>query len=433
MPGPRWRLCALLTVAGFLPEPDTARAQDAAPVTLDPVSVEAGQQQTGRSPGIGYSAPVAATGTKTDTPILETPQSISVITRQRMDDQNVRSITDALRYSAGVAADPYGADVRGFYGTIRGFTPDIYLDGMRLPQTVTAQSFQLEPWGLERIDVIRGAASALYGGGNLGGLVNGVSKTPRLDQVNTAAIQSGSFGRIQGAVDVGGRVIEDGTLLWRLNALARYSGTSYDNILNNRIYVAPSIAWLPDADTKVTLLASYMQDDAGSSAQFLPARGTALYNPSVHLSPSFLNGDETYDVYSKRQVSVGYLAERRMSDAWTLRQSVRFAHIDLNYRSAYGAGLVPGSDVLLNRVAALQQPTINTVTLDNQSETRFTTGPIGHDLLLGVDFRNNVLVNRTASGAAPPLNLANPVYLPVTWPSLGARTAIGTNQVQSQV
>ncbi|MBN8908280.1 MAG: TonB-dependent receptor plug domain-containing protein, partial [Rhodospirillales bacterium] len=342
---------------GFLPEPDTARAQDAAPVTLDPVSVEAGQQQTGRSPGIGYSAPVAATGTKTDTPILETPQSISVITRQRMDDQNVRSITDALRYSAGVAADPYGADVRGFYGTIRGFTPDIYLDGMRLPQTVTAQSFQLEPWGLERIDVIRGAASALYGGGNLGGLVNGVSKTPRLDQVNTAAIQSGSFGRIQGAVDV----------------VARDSGTSYDNILNNRIYVAPSIAWLPDADTKVTLLASYMQDDAGSSAQFLPARGTALYNPSVHLSPSFLNGDETYDVYSKRQVSVGYLAERRMSDAWTLRQSVRFAHIDLNYRSAYGAGLAAGSNVLLNRVAALQQPTINTVTVDNQSETRFTT------------------------------------------------------------
>ena len=431
MPAPRWRTVALVTCLGCLPDPNGVRAEDA-PLVLDPVSVQ-GTGQTGSSPGVGYAAPVAATGTKTDTPVIETPQAISVITRERMDDQNVRSITDALRYSAGVSADGYGADVRGFYGTIRGFSPDIYLDGMRLPQTVTAQSFQLEPWGLERIDVIRGAASPLYGGGNLGGLVNGISKTPRLDQVNQVAIQTGSYGRIQGAIDVGGKATEDGTWLWRLNALARDSDTSYDNILNNRIYVAPSIAWVPDAGTKVTLLASYTQDDAGSSAQFLPAKGTVLYNPAVKIAPNFLNGDPVYDVYSKRQVSVGYLAERHMTEAWTLRQSVRFAHIDLNYRSAYGAGLAAGSNVLLNRVAALQQPTINTVTVDNQSETRFTTGPIGHDLLLGVDFRNNVLVNRTASLAAPQLNLVDPVYLPVTWPSLGAANAVGTNQVQRQV
>ncbi|CAH2602156.1 Ferrichrome-iron receptor [Rhodovastum atsumiense] len=402
------------------------------PLVFDPVSVE-GTRETGRGPVSGYQANVAATGTKTDTPLLETPQAISVITRDRMDAQNVRSVTDALRYSAGVGADNYGADVRGFYGSIRGFTPDTYLDGMRLPLTVTAQSYQLEPWGLERIDVIRGASSALYGSGNLGGLINGVSKVPRLDQVNQVQIQGGSFDRIQGAIDVGGKVNESGTLLWRLNALARDSGTGYDNIKNNRIFVAPSLSWQPDADTTVTLLASYQQDDGGSSAQFLPASGTVLYNPAVRIPRDFLNGDKNYDVYSKRQIGLGYLVEHRMSDAWTLRQSMRFTHIDLNYRSIYGAGLASGSSVMLNRVAARQQPTINTVTLDTQSETKFVTGPLGHDLLLGIDYRRNVLVTRTSNATGPQLNLLNPVYLPVTWPSLGASSAVGSTQVLSQV
>jgi iron complex outermembrane receptor protein len=405
-----------------------AHAED---VMLDPVSV--GGHETGTSPVSGYKANVAATATKTDTPILDTPQSITVITRDRMDAQNVRSTTDAVRYTAGVNADSYGADVRGFYGSIRNFTADIYLDGMRLPVTVPAQSFQLEPWGLERYDVIKGAASPLYGSGNLGGLINGVSKVPHLDQTNTVELQTGSFGRIQGAIDVGGAANADGTLTWRLNALARDAGTSYDNIKNNRIFVAPSVAWRPDADTTFIVLANYMQDDAGSTAQFLPARGTTLFNPAVQIQPSFLNGDQNFDVYSKRQASIGYLAEHHVNDWWTLRQTMRFTHVDINYRSIYGTGLAPGSNVLLNRAAAVQQPNMNTVTLDTQSEAKFNTGILDHDFLLGVDYRNNMLANRTSTVTGPQLNLAAPVYYPVTWPSLGAAAAVSTNQTLDQV
>lgn len=428
MRGVTWCGCLAIGAAAASPI-GQARAED---VVLDPVSIEAAHE-TGRSPVTGFKANVAATATKTDTPILETPQAITVITRDRMESQNVRSTTDAVRYTAGVNADSYGADVRGFYGSIRNFTADIYLDGLRLPLTVTAQSFQLEPWGLERYDVIKGASSPLYGSGNLGGLINGVSKVPHLGQSNEVQLQTGSFGRLQGAIDVGGKANDSGTLTWRLNALARDSGTSYDNIKNNRIYVAPSIAWRPDADTSFIVLGSYMQDDAGSSAQFLPARGTVLYNPAVQIQPSFLNGDQNFDLYSKRQASIGYLAEHHVNDWWTLRQTMRFTHVDLNYRSIYGTGLATGSNVLLNRAAAVQQPNINTVTLDTQSETKFTTGPLGHDVLIGIDYRNNMLANRTATATGPQLNLANPVYYPVTWPSLSSASAVSTNQVLDQV
>lgn len=421
---------ALAAAAAAHGLPRAAYAQGA--VDLPAISVDA-TRATSRGPTVGYVPEVTATATKTDTPLIETPQAVTVITRDRLDDLNVRSVTEALRYTAGVNADSYGADVRGFYGSIRAFTPDIFLDGMRLPVTVPAQSYQIEPWGMERIEVIRGSSSPLYGAGNLGGIINGISKTPRLNQVNEINVQTGSFGRVQGALDVGGKLNESGTLLWRFNGLLRNSGTSYDNVSNDRIYVAPSLTWKPDDRTTVTLLGSYTQDEGGSTAQFLPASGTLLYNPAVRLSSGFLNGDRDFDLYSKRQIALGYLAEHRLTDSWTLRQSMRFTHIDLNYRSIYGTGLAPGSNVLLNRAAAAQQPNLNTVTLDTQSETRFATGPVQHSLLLGIDYRTNLLANRTSTAAGPQLNLANPVYRPVAYPGLNAATAISTNQVLDQL
>ncbi|APH53395.1 Outer membrane siderophore receptor [Granulibacter bethesdensis] len=401
---------------------------------LPTLSVQ-GQKTTADTPVQGFLATRDTSATKTDTPILETPQAVTVITQDRMQVLNTRSISEALRYTAGVNADSYGADVRGFYGSIRAFTPDVYLDGTRTIITTTSQAFQIEPWGMERIEVLRGAVSPLYGSGNLGGLINAVSKQPRLNQQNQMQIQGGSFGRIQGAVDVGGKLNKSGTLLWRFNALLRDSGTGYKNIKNNRIYIAPSIAWKPDADTSVTLLASYMQDDGGSTAQFLPAKGTVLPNPNGRIPRDFLNGDEQFDVYSKRQIAVGYAAEHHILSNWVVRQNMRFAHLDLNYRSIYGNGYAGRSLRTLNRVAMWQQPIMNTVTLDTNTEYKIATGPIGHDILLGVDFRSNANQQRNASINGPTLDVFAPVYRSFTWPTFAGPRGVrltSTNQTQTQ-
>lgn len=254
----------------------------------------------------GFLPAAASSATKTSTPLELTPQNITVITQERMSVLNSRSLSEAVRYAAGVS--DYGSkdDPRGYFGTIRGFTPDIYLDGTRAPDASTSQSFSIEPWGLEEMDVLRGASSALYGSGQLGGIINAVSKRPHPDQVNEIDFQTGSYGRVQGAVDVGGALDARKTLLWRFNGLIRKSDTYARNIKNNEIYVAPSLSWRPDEKTTLTLLTSFEQLDAGSTAQFLPAVGTVLPSRWGQIARNFLSSDADYDVYSKRQVAVGY-------------------------------------------------------------------------------------------------------------------------------
>jgi len=374
-------------------------------------------------------ARVANTATKTNTPLIETPQAITVVTRDRMAILNARSVADAMRYAAGVT--DYGSrdDPRGYGGYIRGFSPDIYLDGTRLPDAAASQSFTIEPWGLEEMDVIRGASSALYGSGQLGGIINAVSKRPRADQVNEVDVQSGSFSRIQGAADLGGRLNRSGTLMWRFNGLLRKSDTSFRNILNNEVFVAPSLRWAPSSRTDFTILANYTQVDAGSSSQFLPVYGTVLPNPYGQVARDFNNGDPDYDLYSKRQAAIGYVFTHRFSDRWAVTQTMRFAHIDLLYRYVTAVSFL--SDMrTLTRQALLQSSNYNNVTLDTRSDLRVNTGPVAHELLAGVDFRSDFIALRRGQRAAPSIDVFNPVYRPVTYPAYASN--INTNETETQ-
>lgn len=371
----------------------------------------------------GFSA------TKTDTPIEQTPQNITVITQERMAILNSRSVSEAVRYAAGVS--DYGSkdDPRGYFGTIRGFSPDIYLDGTRTPDATSSQSFSIEPWGLEEMDVLRGATSALYGSGQLGGIINAVSKRPNAGQKNEINFQTGSYSRVQGAADIGGAITPSKTLLWRFNGLIRKSNTYANNIKNNEIYVAPSLRWKPDDKTDFTILASFEQLDAGSTAQFLPAAGTITATKYGRIARDFLSSDANYDVYSKRQAAIGYSLTRRILPNWSITQNMRYAHLDLDYRFVTTKAL-SSDQRTITRQALRQSANYNNVTLDTRSDLKLTTGPVKHELLVGVDFRSDFLANRRGQGNAPSLDLYNPVYRAITWPSYGATT--NTNETESQ-
>ncbi|NHN89056.1 TonB-dependent siderophore receptor [Acetobacter conturbans] len=367
--------------------------------------------------------------TKTSTPIEDVPQNLTVITQARMTMLNSRSISEAVRYSAGVS--DYGSkdDPRGYFGTIRGFSPDIYLDGTRTPDAASSQSFSIEPWGLEEMDVLRGASSALYGSGQLGGIINAVSKRPREDQQNQVAFQTGSYSRVQGAVDVGGAIDSGKTFLWRFNGLIRKSDTYAKNIKNNEIYVAPSLRWHPDSKTDFTILASYEQLDAGSTAQFLPAVGTVFGSPYGYIARNFLSSDAKYDVYSKRQVAIGYNFTRYLTPNWTISQNMRYAHLDLDYRFVTAVAL-SSDERTLTRQALLQSANYNNVTLDTRSDLKLKTGPVRHEILFGIDFRSDFLANRRGQRTAPSLDLYNPVYQTITWPTYATTT--NTNETETQ-
>ncbi|MDA8456440.1 TonB-dependent receptor plug domain-containing protein, partial [Acidovorax sp. GBBC 3334] len=123
----------------------------------------------------------SSTGTKTDTPLIETPQSISVIPADRMTTQGVTNVKEALSYSPGVIPTRFGADSRYDWISLRGFdayAPGFYLDGMPLRNNGNWGIWPIESYGAERIELLRGPASVLYGQSGPGGLVNAVSKRP---------------------------------------------------------------------------------------------------------------------------------------------------------------------------------------------------------------------------------------------------------------
>lgn len=380
--------------------------------TADPAAAQAGRVRSGSSAGQGYVVRRSAGATKTDAALLETPQSISVIARDNLDERATSSVSEALLYSANVNGQRYGADTRSDYFTIRGFNADLYLDGLRIPQIANQTGgyagFLVEPYTLDRIEVIRGSSSALFGASGVGGIVNLVSKEPQAERAGEVYVRAGSFGRKETGFDLTGPLNADGTLSWRVNGLWRDADTSYRLGRNDRVSINPSIAWRPDARTSLVVSAGYTQDKLGQAGVIIPARGSVLANSLGSTIPrDFSDGDTGNAIYDKEMAHLGYRFEHAFSEAFTLRHRLRYSRLKTDYRNLFTAGLNADQHTL-TRTNYTAQPELDAVAVDTQAEMRFATGAARHVLLAGVDLQWQKLVNLTGSGTGPTLDLFAP-------------------------
>ena len=392
---------------------DTSPPASAA-VALPTVQVE-GQASTANvlSDTQGFVSRRDVTGTKTDTPLNEIPQSISVINRSQLDSRQVQSVGEALRYTAGVQTEAFGADPHVDFFSIRGFQTNdtgVYLNGLRLSPGVTALA--PEPYGLERIDVLKGPASVLYGQNAPGGLVNLVSKRPTAERFNEVTLLGGSYGRIQGEFDLGGPLgptaSADGKWTYRLTGLVRDAGTQVDHVPNDRIFVAPAITYKPDADTTVTLLSSY-QHDHTAGQEFLPSQGTVFSNPNGRIPTNRFTGEDQYNKVDRAQVNVGYEVEHHFDDIFTVRQNARYSRIDYSQRQVFGLGLE--SDLkTLDRYAYGQDVRANIFDVDTQAEAKFRTGPVSHTVVGGFEYNHLTTATVNRGTTATSINIFAPVY-----------------------
>lgn len=376
-------------------------------LTLDPITVE-GKGETAWGPVDGYVATRSATGTKTDTPLIETPQSITVITRQQMEDQNVQSVGEALRYSPGVRTEAEGSSSLFDVFSVRGFTQanaDIYRDGMR--QQLWNGDGRAEPYAFERIEILRGPAAVLYGQGSPGGLVNLVTKLPTATSFREVMLEGGSFERKQGAVDLGGPIDDAGTWSYRLTGLVRDSDTQIDYVPDDRWFVAPAVTWRPNAKTSLTLLGEFKQDRT-IYVRYLPASGTVFSNPNGTVPTNrFLN--EPDDFYDTDNYSGGYMFRHNLNSDWTARQNFRFGHNAVEHRSVQAIAL-QGDLRTMDRFAFAAESTTDVLVLDNQLEAKVDTGPLNHTALAGLDFRRQSYDEVARFGTASAIDLFDPVY-----------------------
>ncbi len=391
-------------------------------IELDSITINA-QAERLSGPGNGMVATHTSIGTKTNTPISEVPQSISVITRDEMDKRGVQDFNSAVAYTPGIRAIDYvgGQGAPDIY--MRGFRSfnlfGTYKDGLR--SGFNQYDTDLETYGLERIDVIKGPASVLYGQMAPGGMVNLTSKRPSDETIRQVQIQGGSHDRKQGAIDLGGQLDDQGELTYRFVALKRDSGTQVDHSPDNRTYIAPSLTWKPDDDTRFTVIASYLKTRKGGAEQSFPVNGTLTGTPFGHVPSSTYLGDPDVSKYEVENTSLGYNFERQLSDDWTFTQNARYmkTNVDFISNGARNSGQL-GADGRTYTFGYQRRPKkTDTFLLDNNLGGQFATGPISHDVLVGFDYghysgresRSGVTSNQT-------VDIFDPVYnASPTWSS----------------
>ncbi|MEF2070119.1 TonB-dependent siderophore receptor [Consotaella aegiceratis] len=403
----------LLSSAGFLGLAAPVFAQDV--IQLDRVVVEGDVETKG---GVadptavdGYVAEDATAGSKIATPINEIPQAVSVIGREELDDRGVEKVDEALRYTAGVFAQPFGYDsdtdwiyIRGFDATQSG----AYLDGLQLYQYAFA-GIIVDPFLVDRIEVLRGPASVLYGGSNAGGLVNSVSKRANGERIRY--VETGITDDPNGyvALDLGDRFSEDSPWSWRVVGRVKGGDTQTEYADNLRGVVAPSLLFEPDADTHLELYGSYEYDDQRHVGGFLPYVGSVVAAPYGYVPRDLYYSEPDLDKFEQKQASLGYDFQHSLNDTVTLRSNTRWIHVE---REEYGPYTYDydTTDDTLYRLNFQHDTSADLIETDNQAVLNFDTGAISHELLAGTDYKFYHFDQVAATGAISELDPINPVY-----------------------
>ncbi|WP_456793772.1 TonB-dependent siderophore receptor [Bradyrhizobium sp. USDA 4506] len=351
----------------------------------------------------GYVATASTAGTKTSTALIETPQSLSVVTQKELRDRNVQTLKDAVSYTPGVTTTAFGYDPRfdSFY--IRGFDATytgIYRDGLRHGGGNFAIP-KIEPYGLDSVSILRGPASGLYGLGSPGGIVDVTTKRPPLTAFGEVQLQGGTYDRYQGSFDVGGPVPGSDQLYYRLTGLLRDAKTWYPGNDDDRAYIAPALTWRPDADTSFTILSEYQKSRTAASIG-------NFRTPDGQLTNIYSN-DPAFSAMDQKQYRIGYAFEHNVDDVWTVRQNFRFYQVDVDAKYTQ-IDSIDSSTNLASRSAWRILDSFNTVTLDNQAEAKFMLGAIKNTVLFGVDYGHSYYNDKIGYGPAPDLNLLTMNY-----------------------
>lgn len=328
---------------------------------------------------------VSASALKVETPLAETPRSVSVINEEQLSIQKPTKLDEALRYQPGVVTQPYGSDTDTDWIKVRGFDAATYLDGNRL-YTTGYYVWTLEPFGLEQIEVLKGPSAILYGEAPPGGVVNAVTKKPGYTEGGEIEMQVGTRSQRQLGVDVTSFVDDDGDVRFRLVGMMNERDGVLDGTNNNRLYLAPSLAWDISPDTTLTLLASYKKDDGVPTNGFFPAYGTLIDTPQGKIDPSTNLGEPDYDTNENSQFSVGYELEHHFDDTWSIKQNTRYAHTELFLRSTYAFPNSTSSD--LSRGLVYRDGTTDSITMDNQVTAEWDTTSTENTTLFGAELQH---------------------------------------------
>lgn len=418
---------AVAGMSAYAHAAETPKKEETITVTAAPAA-----QESAWGPAATIAARQSATGTKTDTPIQKVPQSISVVTAEEMALHQPRSVKEALSYTPGVAVGTRGASNTYDYLIIRGFAADgqtqnNYLDGMKMQGNFYNDAV-IDPYMLERAEIMRGPVSVLYGKSSPGGLLNMVSKRPTTEPLKEIHFKVGTDSLFQTGFDFSDAIDDDGVYSYRLTGVARSNNAQQERAEEQRYAIAPSFSWRPDDKTTFTFLSYFQNEPETGYYGWLPKEGTVEPLPNGDRLPTNFNEGAKNNTYSRNQKMVGYSFDHEFNDTFTVRQNLRFAENKTSQNSVYGYGVctdpansgnkqcaalaLSDKGHYLARKYVVDNEKLQNFTVDTQLQSKFSTGEVDHVLLTGVDFmrmRNDINSWFGYDDSVPLLDLYNPV------------------------
>ncbi|MGP1196206.1 TonB-dependent siderophore receptor [Serratia sp. CY52157] len=336
----------------------------------------------------GYAAQQATVATKTRSPLVDVPQFVSVVNRQQMDVQSADTVSQALRYSAGVAVERFGAFSSGVdFAKMRGFEADYYLDGLRVIGNTGIWGPQIETWGVQSVEVLHGPSSSLYGQGGAGGVINMISRRPSTAESNQLKWDVGNDRSHSLSLDSTGALTDDEQWVYRFDGLAATRGSQIEDTRQKRLFLAPAITWQPNDRTRWTVLAHYLREPQSGYYNTLPAQVLGLLpNPHGKIDTDRNYSDPAHEHSSRTQYDMTSLLEFELNDRWRLKQNLRYSHVDSTVRRDFTRAITP-DEGLLTAVYQDAPSQADSIVMDNQAETTFVTGAIVHQGLAGIDFQ----------------------------------------------
>lgn len=370
-------------------------------------------QETTKNETIVVTSQMQSGATKIATPDIETPQSVSIITREQFEEQGAISVRQAVSYTPGVYSNQIGASNRFDYIVLRGFSDgsldNVYLDGLKMMgDTNSHSSLVVDPWFLENIEVVRGPASVLYGRSSPGGIVALTSRKPSFDPGGEIKLFAGNNNQRGAAFDVTGALDDNDRVAARLSGMTRYADSQFDTLKEQRYAIMPSLTWRITDQTRLDLMAYLHRDPEGGSHSGLPYEGTVVPHNGKKIANTFFEGEDDYDKYDRRENMVGYNFEHMFDNGWSVRQKLRYLHTKVELNQVYAAGWLNESE--LNRGYSGSDEKMNAITLDNQLDGSVDTWAVNHRLLMGIDYQDRSNDTTGYYGAFPAIDAFNPVY-----------------------
>ncbi|WP_312403079.1 TonB-dependent siderophore receptor [Rhizobium sp.] len=366
--------------------------------TLKPIVLQGDGSPVG--PDSTIVAKSSRTSSKTDTPILDSAAAVSVVTQKEMDERGVKTLDEALSYTPGVLTDVYGSDNRYDHYLIRGFYStgqSTFLDGLPV-RSINFTGSRMEPYGMQRMEVLKGANSTLFGISQPGGIVNAISKRPqdyKFGEVYT------TFGEdhIETGTDFGGPIDPDGVWSYRLTAKWQDAKQGIEYSQDDRVYIAPALTFSPSADTDFTLLTSYNKRN-GSTSHSIPYSLRGQIDSETYL------GEPDFDNMDTIERNIGYDFRHDFGNGFEFRQNVRYTNLDLTYEGVYATsptiGAVRGALGVYGEAKRFD--------IDNQLQYDASFGLFDSRTLLGVSYEHDKLRERRLDGQVAGIDPSNPIY-----------------------